>query len=37
MTMKTGKLKSYEMQQKQFQEGNLEQYNPTWRNKKNTD
>ena len=31
--MKT-QLKTYGMQQKQFQEGSLQQYNPTSRNKK---
>ena len=35
MAMKTQQLKTYGMQQKQFQEGNLEQYNPTSRNKRN--
>ena len=33
MTMKT-QLKTYGMQQKQFSEGSLQQYNPTSRNKK---
>ena len=34
MTVKTQKLKTYKMQQKQFQEGSSQQYNPTSRNKK---
>ena len=34
MTMKT-QLKTYGMQQKQFQEGSLQQYNPTSGNKEN--
>ena len=34
MMMKT-QLKTYGMQQKQFLKGNLQQYNPTTRNKKN--
>ena len=33
-TVKTQKLKTYKMQQKQFQEGSSQQYNPTSRNKK---
>ena len=35
MTVKTKWPKTYGMQQKQFQEENLWQYNPTSRNKKN--
>ena len=35
MTMKTQQLKTYGMQQKQFYEGSLDQYNPNSRNKKN--
>ena len=35
MTMKTKWLKTYGMQQKQFQEESLWQYNPNSRNKKN--
>ena len=35
MTMKTQQLKTYGMQQKQFSEGNLQQYNPISRKKKN--
>ena len=35
MTMKTKWLKTYGMQQKQFQEESLWQYNPTSKNKKN--
>ena len=34
MTMKTQQLKTYGMQQKQFYEGNLQQYNPTSRTRK---
>ena len=34
MAMKTLQLKTYGMQQKQFQEGSLQQYSPTSRNKK---
>ena len=34
MTMKTRWSKTYGMQEKQFQEGSLQQYNPTSRNKK---
>ena len=37
MIMKTQQLKTYGMDQKQFQEGSLEQYNPTSRNKENID
>ena len=35
MAVKTQQLKIYGMQQKQFEEGSLQQYNPTSRNKKN--
>ena len=35
MTMKTQQLKTYGRHQKQFQEGSLQQYNPTSRNIKN--
>ena len=35
MTAKIQQLKTYGMQQKQFSEGSLQQYNPTSRNKKN--
>ena len=34
MTMKIRWPKTYGLQQKQFYEGSLEQYNPTSRNKK---
>ena len=36
MTVKTQNLKTYKMQQKQFQEGSSQQYNPISRNKKKT-
>ena len=35
MTMRTQQLNTYGMQQKQFLEGSLWQYNPTTRNKEN--
>ena len=34
MTMKTRQLKTYGIQQKQFKQGRLQQYNPTLRKKK---
>ena len=34
MAIKTLQLETYGMQQKQFQEGSLQQYSPTSRNKK---